>query len=176
MRVPYFPVNASQIPPLELSKVASIARIEIPRMPSSPTVKPSATTSRPGTTVLPSRIAPVVPATGPIDRGVICMPVAKMTSAIIGIGVAKSAVVKLPSSRKPGARVPTIAPSTSGITIVPPGMRSIVPYSGERSVERSGERSVTGTPSGLITRRAVRGTPAASPGARRVRATRMQGL
>ena len=156
MRVPYLPVKASQIPPLELSKVASIARIEIPSRPSRPTVKPRPTTSRPGTRVLPSRIAPVVPATGPIERGVICMPVAKMTSAISGIGVAKRAVVKLPSSRTPGAVVPTIAPSTSGITMVPPGMRSIVPYRGERSVEVSGERSVTGTPSCLITRRSAR--------------------
>lgn len=77
------------------------------------------------------------------------MPVAKMTSAISGIGVANSAVVKLPISRKPGAVVPTMAPRISGVTIVPPGILSIVPYSGERSFSCGSRREVSVTVSSL---------------------------
>ena len=74
--------------------------------------------------VLNSRTTPVVASTGPDVFTVICIPVAKIRTAMRGrADSANRAVVKLPSSRNPGVNVPTIEPRIRGISMSPPGMR-----------------------------------------------------
>lgn len=68
-----------------------------------------------------STTAPVA-RTGPLVLTDTCVPVAKMSSAMSGRApVLNSAVVKEPSSRKPGAKVPMMDPMISGISMSPPG-------------------------------------------------------
>lgn len=82
-----------------------------------------------------SSSVPAVARMGPPVRALTWVPVAKMSSAMNGSALSwNRAVVKLPISRAPGANVPMSAPSTSGISMSPPGMRCMVANRGTRDV------------------------------------------
>ena len=56
-------------------------------------------------------------------RRVTWVPVAKISRAMSGMALSlNSAVVKLPMSSAPGAKVPRTDPNTSGTSMVPPGI------------------------------------------------------
>ncbi|MNJ64328.1 hypothetical protein D3C77_602720 [compost metagenome] len=125
--LPNSPTNAAYRPPLELLIAAMIATPVRPKIPSAPN---RCSTPNPRAMATNSLVRVMVPPCNSACGAALKLMPAPMHSRKAPISGAapflNSAVVKPPISSACGAKVLIIAPSTSGTTIIPPGIFSIV--------------------------------------------------